>query len=100
MAWHRPQYDVTAFFPATPQAILANNIRKVMEEYWGQGECEGEGWGLTWHAAALFGPEFSQPECGAPDCYLDMGRGRGLLELGSSQNMHGQLGVGGKQLEL
>lgn len=48
----------------------------------------------------LFGPEFSQPESGPPDCYLDMGRGRGLLELGSRKNMHGQLGVGGKQLEL
>ena len=37
----------------------------------------------------LFGPEFSQPESGPPDCYLDMGLGRGLLELGSRKNMHG-----------
>ena len=62
---------------ATPQAELANNIKKVVEE-------ESNRVGIKVNVRErggvplvmqLFRPEVSQPECGAPDCYLDMGQG-------------------------
>ena len=78
-AWHRPESDVVAYFPATPQAELLKGIQKVVGEESSRlgvkvKVLERGGVPLN---VQLFRPEARQAQCGAPDCYLDKGQSRG-----------------------
>ena len=67
-AWHRPQYQLAAFYPATPDSWLVKGITKIMSE-------EGERIGLTIkvveESSTSLGPLLTKTDllgCFYPDC--------------------------------
>ena len=76
-AWYRPHSDFVTYVPATPQGKLMEGIKRVVEEESSRigvkvkvVERGGVPLGVQ-----LFRPEERSAQCGAPDCFLDMGQG-------------------------
>ena len=87
-AWYRPQADVAAFYPATPNSELIKRIRKVIEKEASRLDMKVrvvEKGGNSWKTKLVKSEIRRNSERGAPDCYLDAG--------GQSRGYHHRAGA-------
>ena len=69
-AWHRPQYHLAAFFPATPDGWLVTGINKIMRE---EGERIGLRIKVVEESGTSLGSLLTRPDlsgCLFPDCRM------------------------------
>ena len=70
-AWHRPQYHLAAFFPATPDSWLTTGINQIMRE---EGERIGLKIKVVEESGTSLGSLLTRPDlsgCLYPDCRMD-----------------------------
>ena len=69
-AWHRPQYHLAAFYPATPDGWLVKGINKIMRE---EGERIGLNIKVVEESGTSLGSLLTKPDlsgCLFPDCHM------------------------------
>ena len=70
-AWLRPQYDLAAFYPATPDGWLVKGITKIMRE---EGERVGLRIKVVEESGTSLGSLLTRPDlsgCLCPDCRME-----------------------------